>query len=92
MIVELEVKEKNLLIELDTGAALPLIFISTRSELFPNVPLRNTSTILTTYMRQQISMRGGWEAGDLGALWGEGLEPAIERGGGKWARFAGEMG
>ena len=50
MIVELEVKEKKLLMELDTGAALPLIFISTKPEQFPNIPLRNTSTMLTTYM------------------------------------------
>ena len=63
IIVELEVKEKKLLIELDTRAALPLIFTSTKPELFPNVPLRNTSTMLTTYMRQQITMDGGWRFG-----------------------------
>ena len=61
IIVELEVKEKKLLIKLDIEAALPLIFTSTKPELFQNVPLRNTSTMLTTYMRQQITMGGRLE-------------------------------
>ena len=30
------------------------------------------------------------EAGNLGVLWGEGLERATECGGGKWAKFSGE--
>ena len=30
------------------------------------------------------------EAENLGMLWGEGLEPATECGGGKWAKFSGD--
>ena len=49
--------------ELDTGAAVSLISISTRDQLFSDVPLHSTSTVLTTYTGQRIAVAGMMEVG-----------------------------
>ena len=49
--------------KLDTGAVVSLISTSTRDQLFSDVPLHSTSTVLTTYTGQRIAVAGRMEVG-----------------------------
>ena len=61
--LELDVQGKQLTMELDTGAVVSLISTSTRDQLFSDVPLHSTSTVLTTYTGQRIAVVGRMEVG-----------------------------
>ena len=53
---------KKLTMELDTGAAVSLISTHTKKQMFPEVPLINTPTVLTTFTGEQIPVAGVMEA------------------------------
>ena len=58
---------KELLMELDTGAAVSVISNSTQNRMFPECTLLNTSAVLTTYTVKQMSLAGGIKG--QGELW-----------------------
>ena len=59
--VNVEINGQQLDMELDTGAAVTLISTKTHQQLFPDVPLINTSTVLTTYTGEKIPVAGARE-------------------------------
>ena len=61
MTVNVEINGQQLDMELDTGAAVTLISTQTHQQLFPDVPLINTSTVLTTYTGEKIPVAGARE-------------------------------
>ncbi len=54
----MEVNGLQLAMEMDTGAAVSVISASTRTQLFPECPLRNSPAILTTYTGEQMALAG----------------------------------
>ena len=58
IVVPMAVNNKELLMELDTGAAVSVISSSTHNRMFPECPLLNTSAVLTTYTGEQMSLAG----------------------------------
>ena len=56
--VELKVNGKVLPMEVDTGAAVSLIPTTTKQQLFPDIPLTTSTTVLTTYTGERIKVAG----------------------------------
>ena len=58
MVVSVEINGKELEMEVDTGAAVSVISAATRDRMFPDCQLINTSTVLTTYTGEQMTLEG----------------------------------
>ena len=56
--VALDVNGKKLSMEVDTGAAVPVISEETRAHLFPSMKVKETSVILTIYTGEQMAVAG----------------------------------
>ena len=49
ILIDLQLNNRNIVMELDTGAAMSLISETTKKELFPTVNLRHSEVVLKTY-------------------------------------------
>ena len=58
ILIDLELSNRNIVMELDTGAALSLISETTKKELFPTVNLRHSEVVLKTYTSEKITVLG----------------------------------
>ena len=58
IVVSMRVNGRDVPMEVDTGAAVSIISVATRSKTFPECPLLNTSAILTTYTGEQMAVAG----------------------------------
>ena len=58
IVVPMAVNNKELLMELDTGATVSVISSCTHNRMFPECPLLNTSAVLTTFIGEQMSLAG----------------------------------
>ena len=56
--VTLTIEGKSVLMDIDTGASLSLVSEHTYQELWPTVPLQETSVILTTYTGTPLKVLG----------------------------------
>ena len=58
ILIDLELNNRNIVMELDTGAAMSLISETTKKELFPMVNLRHSRVVLKTYTSEKITVLG----------------------------------
>ena len=58
ILIDLELNNRNIVMELDTGAAMSLISETTKKELFPTVNLRHSEVVLKTYTSEKITVLG----------------------------------
>ena len=58
ILIDLELNNRNIVMELDTGAAMSLISETIKKELFPTVNLRHSEVVLKTYTSEKITVLG----------------------------------
>ena len=58
ILIDLELNNRNIVMELDTRAAMSLISETTKKELFPTVNLRHSEVVLKTYTSEKITVLG----------------------------------
>ena len=58
IVVQLTVEGKEISMEIDTGAAVSLISLVTKEQLFPQNELLDTTLVLTTYTGEQMAVVG----------------------------------
>ncbi len=56
--VTVQIEEKNLMLEIDTGAAVSIISETTRHSCFPKLTLKKSDIILKTYTDQPLNVMG----------------------------------
>ena len=56
--LQVQINDKRLTMEVDTGAALPIISEKTRKAVFPDKKLRPSKLILKTYTNEPLKVMG----------------------------------